>query len=105
MWTDEALRLRQDWAMKGNPPCNHHVIDSEYYWGKYTGSFVCTTCGKSFTRKEWELEINNRYNQREPVIDSYTTRLTGRLRNRIKGFINQCGKLCASLSLKVINKS
>jgi hypothetical protein len=105
MQTEEALRLRQNWAMKGNPPCNHNVLDNEYYWGKYTGSYVCTTCGKSFTREEWDQEIKNRDSQLESVTDSFTASRTGRLRNGIKGFMNRCAKLCASLFLKVTNKS
>jgi hypothetical protein len=105
MLLEQALRLRQDWAMKGNPPCSHNVLDHEYYWGKNTGSYICTTCGRSFTREEWEQEIEGIDHQPEFVADSRVTRQTGRRGNGLNGFLNRCGKLYTSLSRKVINKS
>ena len=105
MLTEEALRLRWDWAMKGNPQCTHPILDNEYYWGKFTGSYICITCGKSFTPKEWEQEIEKKENQLELIVDSYATRRTRRFSNGIKGFLNQCEKLRTFLSRTVLNKS
>jgi hypothetical protein len=105
MLLEQALRLRQDWAMKGNPPCSHNVLDHEYYWGKYTGNYICTTCGRSFTREEWEQEIERIDHQTEFVADSRVRRQTGRNGNGLKGFLNRCGKLYIFLYRKVTNKS
>ena len=105
MLLERSLRLRQDWAMKGNPPCSHSVLDHEYYWGKNTGNYICTTCGRSFTREEWEQEIKRIDHQPESVANSRVTGQTGRRVNGSKGFLTLCVKLYTSLSRKVTNKS
>jgi hypothetical protein len=104
MLLEEALRLRQNWAMKGNPPCTHPMFDKEYYWGEYNGSYLCTTCGKSFRHDEWEQEIKRRENQRELIVDSCAIRQTRRFSQGIKAFLKQCAKLNTFLSRKVINR-
>ncbi|MER7507096.1 hypothetical protein ABTX82_01905 [Streptomyces lavendulae] len=48
MQMDDAIRLRREWAAKGNPPCDHPETDKEYDRGGDTGDRVCTTCGRCF---------------------------------------------------------
>jgi hypothetical protein len=38
----EVRELRQRWAAKGNPPCDHSDLDEL----AQTGDYVCTACGK-----------------------------------------------------------
>ena len=45
MQLDKAEELRQEWEVKGNPPCEHPKTDREYIRGMNTGDTVCTTCG------------------------------------------------------------
>jgi hypothetical protein len=45
MQADKAERLREAWAKKGNPSCDHPRLDKEYILGGDTGDVVCTTCG------------------------------------------------------------
>lgn len=47
MQLSRAAELREDWAKKGNPPCDHPSIEKEYYQGAQTGDYVCTTCGET----------------------------------------------------------
>jgi ferredoxin len=42
---DEVRRLREAWQAKGNPPCEHAIIDSEYHLDALTGHKVCMACG------------------------------------------------------------
>jgi len=49
MQLDKALQLRRAW---GDKPCAHPTLDKEYYLGSSTGDYVCTTCGKNFSREE-----------------------------------------------------
>jgi len=49
MQEEEAAQLRDIWARKGNPPCDHSEIDKEYFKGSQ-GDYVCTACGKRFMR-------------------------------------------------------
>ena len=100
MRIEKVLRLRRAWAMKGNPVCDHRVVDGEYYLGKYTGNYICTTCGKSFTCEEWEQEINKKHNHLESATGSCVTRRSERLTTRVKGFINNCATFCIYLSSK-----
>jgi hypothetical protein len=44
-----AKRLKRKW---GDKPCDHPAFDSEYFFGTYTGSYVCTQCGKLFSPEE-----------------------------------------------------
>ncbi|GAA1246629.1 hypothetical protein GCM10009609_07670 [Pseudonocardia aurantiaca] len=53
MQMDEAKRLREEQAAKGNPPCGHPQLVKEYYLGTQTGDKVCTTCGEDFSEQEW----------------------------------------------------
>ena len=48
MQASDAAYLRQVWAAKGNPPCNHPATEKEYVLGSDTGDRVCTTCGETF---------------------------------------------------------
>lgn len=45
MQMNEATKLREAWAAKGNPECAHPDISKEYHLGAQTGDKVCTTCG------------------------------------------------------------
>jgi hypothetical protein len=51
---DKAKRLRDDWAAKDSPPCDHPQLAKEYVLGAQTGDKVCTTCGEDFSRAEWK---------------------------------------------------
>jgi hypothetical protein len=46
---DEAKRLREKWAEKGSPPCDHPVLIKEYYLGAQTMDKICNMCGEEFT--------------------------------------------------------
>lgn len=46
-WKD-VQRLKQEWAAKGSPPCDHLDIVKEVIDGIKTGDKVCTTCGQNF---------------------------------------------------------
>jgi hypothetical protein len=41
-----AQKLAESWGKK---PCDHQVIEKEYYNGAFLINFVCTQCGKEFT--------------------------------------------------------
>jgi len=43
--TEKLVVLRRAWAAKGNPPCDHPIVDREYYLGGDTGDYACTVCG------------------------------------------------------------
>ena len=49
---DKAIKLRERWVAKGNPPCDHPHLDEECYSGAQTGDYVCTTCGECFASCE-----------------------------------------------------
>lgn len=49
---EDAKRMRDDWAAKGSPPCDHPKLIKEYYLGMQTGDKVCNTCGYEFTPPE-----------------------------------------------------
>ena len=51
MQMDKAIELRKAW---GNKPCSHPNFDKEYHLGSDTGDYVCTSCGRSFTKQEKE---------------------------------------------------
>ena len=53
-WED-AEYLRKTW---GDKECSHPDVDKEYFGGMET-DYVCTTCGKEFSRAEY-LERNGR---------------------------------------------
>lgn len=56
MQYNEAKVLRESW---GNKVCSHPHLEKKYYLGADTMDFVCTACGKEFTRDEKEnLEAN-----------------------------------------------
>jgi len=52
MQMKKASRLRKEWAERGNPPCDHSVLDKEYHLGADTGDLVCTTCGETWWRDD-----------------------------------------------------
>ena len=54
MQIEEGLELRRRWAKKGNPPCDHPQLAREYVRGANTGDVVCTTCGKSGLRRDFQ---------------------------------------------------
>jgi len=58
MQADKARDLREKWAAKGNPPCNHPELDKEYYLGADSGDQVCTICGKNFTPDEYAVWLS-----------------------------------------------
>ena len=41
-----AQKLKEIWGKK---PCDHPVIEKEYYNGAFLINFVCTKCAKEFT--------------------------------------------------------
>jgi hypothetical protein len=47
----KALELREEW---GDKPCDHPEFENEYDLGAQTGDYVCTQCGRTFTRTEVE---------------------------------------------------
>jgi hypothetical protein len=55
----EARQLRQAWAARGNPPCDHpatakeisDVVSAAYGWD--TGDDVCLVCGMDGPRGWW----------------------------------------------------
>lgn len=53
----EAQKLRKSW---GDKPCDHKHIEKEYYLGSDTMDYVCTTCGREFTREEKKIEIRSK---------------------------------------------
>lgn len=50
---NEVKLLRESWAAKGSPACEHPQLVKEYYLGAQTGDKVCTTCGEVFVEQEW----------------------------------------------------
>lgn len=56
MQMTKALRLREDWKKKGDPPCDHPIIDREYYLSSHTGDSVCTTCGRIVDESETQCK-------------------------------------------------
>ncbi len=59
MQADKAEKLRKQWISKGNPPCNHPVLDNEYMGELDTGDRVCKTCGQYFMPCEIEVDPQN----------------------------------------------
>lgn len=43
-------KLRNAWIAVGDPPCPHPHVSRE----ASSGDLVCQTCGRDFTRREWE---------------------------------------------------
>lgn len=52
MQSKRAEELRKEWG--DDKPCSHPNFDKEYYFGSQTGDYICTQCGRSFTKKEME---------------------------------------------------
>ena len=98
MLIEEALRLRQNWAMKGNPSCSHPTLDREYFQGKDTYNHVCMVCGQSFTRDQWEQENKRRENETKSIVDSWFISRTGRFIKGIRSQLKWCTKPYTSLS-------
>ena len=46
----KIAKLREDWIAKGDPPCDHPKVDTEYYLGSQTGDEACMLCGRSWPR-------------------------------------------------------
>ena len=57
MQAAKARELRKEW---GDKPCDHPDVDKEYYLGAQTGDYVCTQCGKEFSRGDYEGVTENR---------------------------------------------
>lgn len=53
MQFEEANRLEERWANKGNPSCDHPQLSKEYHGGMDSGDYRCTTCGATFTGNEF----------------------------------------------------
>lgn len=53
MQMEDAKELREKW---GNKPCNHPILDKEYYLGTQTGDYICTQCGKSASKEYFEKQ-------------------------------------------------
>lgn len=47
---ETVMRLSKEWAERGNPPCSHPDIETEYYLGSSTGDVACTTCGEDWPK-------------------------------------------------------
>jgi len=41
-----AQKVKEEW---GDKPCDHPVLEKEYYVGAFLINWVCTKCGKEFT--------------------------------------------------------
>ena len=54
MQMKQAQQLRDVWAAKGNPQCDHPRLDKEYHLGADTGDVVCTKCGETWWRNDPE---------------------------------------------------
>jgi transposase-like protein len=54
MQMEKAEQIRKVW---GDKPCNHPNIEKEYYLGSQTDDYVCTQCGKTFTKEQYR-ELN-----------------------------------------------
>ncbi len=48
-----AQKLKEEW---GDKPCDHPVLEKEYYVGAFLINYVCTSCGREFTIAQ-KLEI------------------------------------------------
>ena len=53
MQFEEANKLEEEWALRGNPPCEHEYLSKEYHFGMDSGDYRCTTCGATFTGAEY----------------------------------------------------
>lgn len=104
MLIEEALKLRRNWAMKGNPPCNHEKFSEEFYWNKRTGNYICTNCGKLITSYEREQEIENSQNKSEVITSSQTPTPGGTLHSDFKGSPKQCDKFHSLFSRRISDK-
>lgn len=47
-------KLKEAW---GDKPCDHPLLEKEYYAGAFLVTYVCTQCGKEFTIAE-KLEMD-----------------------------------------------
>jgi len=65
MQIKKGEQLRKEWAEKGNPPCDHLVLDKEYHLGADTGDLICTTCGDSWWRQDPNRPGTSRYPSRK----------------------------------------
>lgn len=54
MQFEEGQEKRKQWKAEGEPPCRHISIEKEYYLGGSTGDYVCTSCGLSMLRSDFE---------------------------------------------------
>jgi hypothetical protein len=41
-----AQKVKEQW---GDKPCDHPVLEKEYYTGAFLTNYVCTQCGREFT--------------------------------------------------------
>ena len=54
MQSERAKRLEWDWKAKGNSPCEHPQLEKEYLAGLDTGDLLCSSCGETASRPEWD---------------------------------------------------
>lgn len=57
MQSEEAKNRRLEW---GNKHCDHPNFVKEYYFGAQTGDFICSQCGREFTKEEKNKIESNR---------------------------------------------
>jgi hypothetical protein len=50
----DAQKLKETWGKK---PCDHPLLEKEYYVGAFLINYVCTLCGKEFTlAQKYEMD-------------------------------------------------
>lgn len=54
----KAKKIRAAW---GDNPCEHPQFEKEYFLGSDTGDYICTQCGKVFSRSQKEKIENERH--------------------------------------------
>ncbi|MDQ1177271.1 hypothetical protein QE416_002007 [Microbacterium sp. SORGH_AS 421] len=48
----ELTEIEQTWRAKGEPYCEHNLVDDEYYLGSRTGDRGCLNCGDHWPKGE-----------------------------------------------------
>jgi hypothetical protein len=61
MQEKKGAQLRKEWAEKGNPSCEHPVLDKEYFLGADSGDLICATCGEVWERNNPDRPGTARY--------------------------------------------
>jgi hypothetical protein len=55
--TAELTRLREEWKAKGDRPCDHPRVSTEFYLGARTGDVGCLICGVSWAKGSKPPEV------------------------------------------------